>query len=538
MTSEIKRVAIYARVSSEKQDVDLSISAQLKALREYAARNGYQVVREFVDEAESGRSIDRPAFKQMIGVAKQRHPPFEAILVWKLSRFARSREDSIVFKALLRKHGVQVVSITEPLTDTPTGKLLEAIIESLDEFYSANLGQEVLRGMRESASRGFYVAAYAPFGYQRVKVRDGNKERPKLQVHPHQAPLVARIFREFLAGAGLKDLARSLNNDGILTPRGKRWGKTTVHKILTNEAYTGTLVWGRTSKNSGKTEPIRVEGAWEPIVDRETFARVQSLLEQRAPVHQHPRRVNSHYLLSGLARCGHCGKAMVCQEAKSGQFSYYICSTLLKQGAGTCPAPYLNSQKFEKVVIDKIKERILTEKNLSELVRLVNEEMDAQATETRQRLETITAEIADVNRRLERLYDALESGKFSLNDLSPRIQLLRHREDQLQAARLELEGLLSERRIQLADEKMVRSYVENLRDLLTNSSIAEQKAFIRSFVKEVRVTSKEVVLTYTIPLQPEGPLQETATVLDTVHSGERWGTRTPDTLIKSQVLYH
>ena len=178
----------------------------------------------------------------MIAAARQKNSPFDAILVWKLSRFARSREDSIVFKALLRKHGVQVVSITEPFEDTPTGKLLEAIIESLDEFYSANLGQEVLRGMRESASRGFYVASRTPYGYRWVKVKDGNKERPKLELHPHRAPVVARIFREFLAGAGLKDIVRALNSEGILAPRGKKWGKTTLHKILVNEAYTGTLV--------------------------------------------------------------------------------------------------------------------------------------------------------------------------------------------------------------------------------------------------------------------------------------------------------
>jgi len=147
------RVALYARVSSERQDTDLSISAQLKALREYASRNGCIVVKEYIDEAESGRSIDRPGFKQMVAACRQKAPPFETVLVWKLSRFARNREDSIVFKTLLRKHGVQVISITEPFEDTPTGRLLEAIIESLDEFYSANLGQEVLRGMRESASQ-------------------------------------------------------------------------------------------------------------------------------------------------------------------------------------------------------------------------------------------------------------------------------------------------------------------------------------------------------------------------------------------------
>jgi len=184
MNNTMKKVAIYARVSSERQDTDLSISAQLRALREYASRNGYIAVREFVDEAESGRSADRPAFREMISMARRPSKPFDLILVWKYSRFARSREDSIVYKTLLRKNGVQVVSITEPFEDTPTGRLLEAIIESLDEFYSANLGQEIIRGMRESASRGFFLTARPPYGYRKIKVKDGSKERPKLEVDP------------------------------------------------------------------------------------------------------------------------------------------------------------------------------------------------------------------------------------------------------------------------------------------------------------------------------------------------------------------
>ena len=102
------RVALYARVSSERQDIDLSISAQLKALREYASRNNYVVVKEYIDEAESGRSIDRPGFRQMIAIARQKNPPFETILVWKLSRFARNREDSIIYKSLLRKQDISV----------------------------------------------------------------------------------------------------------------------------------------------------------------------------------------------------------------------------------------------------------------------------------------------------------------------------------------------------------------------------------------------------------------------------------------------
>jgi site-specific DNA recombinase len=516
MNDTTKRVAIYARVSSERQDVDLSLSAQLKALREYALRCGYIAVREFVDEAESGRSADRPAFREMIATARRPSRPFDLILVWKYSRFARSREDSIVYKTLLRKNGVQVISITEPFEDTPTGRLLEAIIESLDEFYSANLGQEIIRGMRESASRGFFLTARAPYGYRKIKVKDGGKERPKLEVDPHTAPIVARIFQMLLRDSGLTEITKALNGEGIPAPKGKRWNKTTLHKMATNETYTGTLVWGIHSKSQ---EPIRLENAWEAIIDRETFNKVQELLKQRSPVIANPRRVVSPYLLSGIARCGRCGKALIASEAKGGQFTYYVCGTLIRQGAGSCDTPYLNARKLESLVIDKIKEHILTEENLRELVRLVNEEMDGQASEYQDRLDTVIRETDETNRRLSRLYDALETGSLTLEDLAPRIQELRQRQKQLETSRLELEANLSDRRVELADLGLVSEYVDDLRNVLTYSSLAEQRSFIRSFVKEVRVTGTDALLTYTMPLPPQGITEERTGVLNTVHYG-------------------
>ena len=525
MSIETKKVAIYARVSSERQDIDLSISAQLKALREYAIRYGYIVVREFVDEAESGRTTDRPAFREMISLARRLSRPFDLILVWKYSRFARSREDSIVYKTMLRKNEVQVISITEPFDDTPTGRLLEAIIESLDEFYSANLGQEIIRGMRESASRGFFLTSRPPYGYRKIKVKDGGKERPKLEVDPYTAPIAARIYRMLLQGNGLTEIAKSLNGEGIPAPKGKRWNKTTLHKIATNQAYTGTLVWGIHSKTQ---EPIRLENTWPAIVDKETFNKVQKLLKQRSPVMSHPRRVVSPYLLSGIARCGRCGKALIAAEAKGGQFTYYVCGTLIRQGTGSCDTPYLNAKKFECLVIDKLKEHILTEENLRELVRLVNEEMDAQASEHKERLDTIRREMDDTNRRLGRLYDALETGTLKLGDLSPRIQELRQRQKQLETSRFELETALSERRVELADIRLVTEYVDDLRNVLTSSSITEQKAFIRSFVKEVKVTGNNVLLTYTIPLPPQEITQELAGVINTVYYGGPLWIRTTD----------
>ena len=136
---DLTPAALYARVSSDRQDVDLSIAAQLRALRDYAEKNDYLVAREYVDEAESGRIADRPEFQKMLNEANKPEAPFKEILVWKFSRFTRKREHAVAFKSMLRRRGVRVVSITEQADDTPTGKLLEAIIESVDEFYSENL---------------------------------------------------------------------------------------------------------------------------------------------------------------------------------------------------------------------------------------------------------------------------------------------------------------------------------------------------------------------------------------------------------------
>ena len=211
-------VALYARVSSDRQDVDLSVAGQLRALREHADRNGYAVVREFVDEAESGRVADRPQFQEMLDEAKSPHAPFREILVWKFSRFTRKREHAVAFKSMLRRRGIRVVSITEQADDSATGRLLEGIIESVDEFYSENLAQDVLRGMREAASRGFWVASYAPFGYNRVMAQDGPKKRPTLVPDPDAAGVVKRIFDMAEAGKGTIDITRTLNDEGILSP--------------------------------------------------------------------------------------------------------------------------------------------------------------------------------------------------------------------------------------------------------------------------------------------------------------------------------
>ena len=419
--------ALYARVSSDRQDVDLSVSAQLRALRDYAEKNGYIVARQYVDEAESGRIADRPEFRKMIDEASRPNSPFQEILVWKFSRFTRKREHAVAFKSLLRRKGVRVVSITEHADDTPTGKLMEAIIESVDEFYSENLAQEVTRGMREAASRGFWVTSRVPYGYRKLMVQDGARKRPTLEPDPETSPVVKRIFSLAEAGKGILDICRTLNDEGIANPTGKLWSKNGVHIILRNETYTGTLVWGTRAKD--KAEPVRVEKAFPAIVSKTQFQRVNRQMRSRAPGKAHPRRVGSSYLLSGLVKCHRCNRALSGQDSKSGQFSYYVCQSLMKRGSGACDAPRLNARRFEEMVVEKIRSNILTEGNIRELVKLVDEEMDGVAHEQRHRLETAESELADVRRRLERLYNLVETIDMDIDDFKPRIRDHRERQE-------------------------------------------------------------------------------------------------------------
>ena len=254
-------VALYARVSSERQDVDLSITAQLKALREHAKKNDYQVTRQYVDEAESARTTDRAKFQEMLADAKRKDKPFGAILIWSYSRFARNIEDAAVLKGMLRRQKVKLISITEPFDDTPHGEAMGAILDVFNHLTSAILTQDVIRGMRESASRGFYPGGTVPFGYKRVRVQDGKKERSKLVPDPLCGPTVVRLFKECLVGNGLREIAIKVNADGIPAPRGGIWESTRVHRLLTNEAYTGTMVFDR-ERPGRPTNMVNLQCAW------------------------------------------------------------------------------------------------------------------------------------------------------------------------------------------------------------------------------------------------------------------------------------
>ena len=430
--TDLTPAALYARVSSDRQDVDLSVAAQLRALRDYADKNGYVIAREYIDEAESGRIADRPQFRRMLDEAGKPEAPFQEILVWKFSRFTRKREHAVAFKSMLRKRGIRVTSITEHADDSPTGKLMEAIIESVDEFYSENLAEEVARGMREAASRGFWMSAYAPYGYKRVQVQDGAKKRPKLELDPPADGVVRRIFQMALMGTSTLDITKTLNGEGIASPKRGRWTKTTIHRILTTETYTGTVVWGTRARDNAP--PVRVEDAFPAIVSRDEFERVNAILGSKAPSKIHPAAPPAPTCSAASSSARPAARPSPPTRPRAASSPTTSATPCLKQGKGACDTPRLNARRFERLVIDNIRENILTESNIRELVKLVNEELDSVIKEQREKVEAIEEELNEIRRRMDRLWVVVETTDLEINDILPRIREHQERQEKLEAA--------------------------------------------------------------------------------------------------------
>ena len=531
-------VALYARVSSVAQDVELSVASQLRALGDYALSNGHTVVREFVDEAESGRTANRPNFNRMIGEARNTPSPFDAILVWKMSRFARNREDSVLFKSFLRRRGVRVISINEPIEEGPTGRLVEGIIESIDEFYSASLAQDVTRGMREAASRGFWVSSNTPFGYRRVRVGDGARKRTRLEIEPASAAVVKEIFTWAGGGSGCKEIAVLLNRTGVPSPKGKKWGKSRIYDVLTNPVYKGTLVFGKNGRfhREAGLDPVVVEGAVPTIVDAATFDAIQSGLASRAPAKRHPRRVASSYLLSGLLYCGDCGAKMFGHAAKSGLYHYYNCGTASRTGKDECAASPVKRSRIEQRVLQRLLNVILQGPHLERLVEMTNEYIHENVRASAALLDVIEAELAKVRTRLTRQYEALETGKFSLNDLAPRIKQLRVEEVRLAAKSLESRHAAKGHKVRLIESGEILRHLNDLRKLLSTGTPLQQKTFLGSFVEKITKSGDTIEIEYTLPVPPDRSSLSGERVPRIDLSGGAGGTRTPGLFVANEAL--
>ncbi len=405
--SELKIAAAYIRVSTDEQ-AELSPDSQLSTIRAYAAKNGYILPDNYIwlDEGISGRTAKkRPAFNEMIAAAKSPEHPFDAILVWKFSRFARNQEESIVYKAMLKKDKVDVVSVSEPLIEGPFGSLIERIIEWMDEYYSIRLSGEVKRSMTVNAQRG-QRQSVPPFGYTLEPPRADGKQRMMIP-QPEEADLVREIFARFIGGEGLFPIAKWLNSMGVKTHRGGAFENRTVEYILRNPAYIGKLRWtptGRTRRDFDNPDTIISNGDHEPLIDMETWESSQKRIAAVKAQWGYKARP-THELkdwLSGIVRCAECGGTLVFTHPH-----YFKCNNYVR---GRChSSQHIKTELLHEAVIAKL------EADSSGALPLYYS-LASSSSSTAEELKRLRASDEHLDKKLQRIRDAYAAGIDSLDE--------------------------------------------------------------------------------------------------------------------------
>ncbi len=344
--------AIYIRVSTDKQE-ELSPDAQLRLLLEYAERNNIAIPKEYIfqDNGISGRKAEkRPNFQKMIAISKSKEHPIDCIIVWKFSRFARNQEESILYKSLLRKNNVDVLSISENTTGE-FGTLIERIIEWMDEYYSIRLSGEVFRGMSESAMRGNYLTK-PPIGYLK-----GNRkgEPPIIDEQTKIIPLTMKKL--FYEDYSCRRIALYCNNMGWRTRNGNLYEGRDVEYILLNPFYAGIARWNYAEQNrqlKPAEEVIYAEGNWLALWSVEEWKEMSNRINARQKPysdHKKTRDISTcKHWLSGIVKCSSCGRSL---SHCGSQFGNFQCWGFLK---GKCSQTHsISEKKLTTFVLDGLK---------------------------------------------------------------------------------------------------------------------------------------------------------------------------------------
>lgn len=465
MNIDLKVAAAYIRVSTDNQ-TELSPDSQIKTVRQFAKQHGYIIPNEFIfrDDGISGRRADkRPAFNNMIAAAKQKPSPFCAVLLWKFSRFARNQEESVFYKSMLRKNGVDVVSVSEPTIDGPFGSLIERIIEWTDEYYSIRLSGEVKRGMTERVERGGAVSIPA-FGYNIID--------KKYVINQQTAPIVKRIFADYLNGVPIVRIARQLNDLKITTSKGNVWENRTIEYVLYNPVYIGKIRWNpkrRTRRNYDDPDIMIVDGEHEPIIDNETFEQVQQRLAAQKKAH--PRNmhaeINQDYMLHGLVKCSNCGASLsMCSKGVGLQ--------CIKYTHGKCNVShYVSLNKINQLVLAAIEVAFETE---TFDLTVKSNPSPAELTEI-----DIHALIEKEQKKFDRIKEAYENGIYTLDELKESKRITSENIERLRSKAIPESGSKSALIKKLAERK--KEILSQLKS--PNVSETEKNEILRSFIEKI-----------------------------------------------------
>ena len=460
----MKTGALYIRVSTEDQ-AELSPDAQKRLLLDYAKKNDIIVSKDFIfSESVSGRHVQkRPEFQRMIATAKQPSHPIDVILVWKFSRFARNQEESIVYKSMLKKDRVDVVSVSEPLIEGPFGSLIERIIEWMDEYYSIRLSGEVLRGMKEKALQHGYQTTPC-LGYDAV-----GHGKPFV-INEAEYAMVSYIM-DLYDNQNMDEtaIARRCNDLGYRTKRGNPFERRTVDRILENPFYCGTVIWNG----------VEFEGAHEVRLSRERFEKRQELLASRKrPIKARNVSTCKHWL-SGLIKCSICGATL--SYTGSNACPYFQCWKYAKGFHKTSVA--LSVKKAEEAVTDYF-DQILSGAEFSYVRK--SQPKDNNDPE----LERLQKELSKLEIREKRIREAYESEIDTLEEYKAN-------KERLTASRLkinsQIENLLHDQEKPEIDTEKILREIKSVNDILKNPDVEyeEKGLLIRSVVDQIVYDKEE-----------------------------------------------
>ena len=458
---------IYARYSSDNQREE-SIEGQIRECTAYAEKNGITIVKHYIDRAISAKTDNRPEFQQMIKDSGKKL--FDVVLVWKFDRFARNRFDSANYKMILKKNGVHLISVMEPIAEGSQGILVETLLEGMAEYYSAELALKVARGERENALQCKYNGGVVPLGFTI------GKEDRLYHIDPETAPIVQEIFSRYADGEPAEKIAASLNERGLRTRTGKPFVKNSFFQIFRNRRYIGEY----------RYKDIVTPGGIPAIVDQDLFDRVQQRFEQNRIAHGRPAKEDVSYLLTTKLFCGKCGALMFGESGTSatGRTYYYYKCANVKRRKG-CNKKTVQKEWLEELVVRETMKLIQDDAVIDAIVAEVMELQDQENTT----LPLLEKQMREVENGIENMLNAIQAGVLT-NSTKSRLE-------KLEAQQKELEVRIAEEKIARPrlSENQVRFWLTRFRKLDPNVK-SHRETLINTFVNAVYLYDEKVLIAF------------------------------------------
>ena len=500
------RACGYVRVSTDDQaQHGISLPSQIAKIEEFCTTRGWELVEVLQEPGMSGKDEGRPVFRKMMSLAQSSLRPFDVIVVFALSRFARKLSLQSNSYEQLQAVGVGLASVTETFGKGPNGNLMRSMVGAFNQHVSDQSSVNTIRTMNENAAQGFFNGGPVPFGYESVTVeRRKDKEKKKLAIREDEAEVVRQMFRLARYGdgngpLGARGIAQWLNSRGY-TLRGSRFNNSNVAGILSRTHYAGHYLDGK--KNEFK-EP-KPEDQWitvpcPAIISEEEFLGVAALRAKRSPRVTPPRETNGTTLLpASVAKCGRpgCGAGLTVRSGKSGSYRYYCCSVRANEGADSCDLPSTRKEELESAVIGALEERLFAPSRLLVLLSHLLDRSEEANKRRRKELALARSELTNVSKAITNLMIMVEREVSLLKqpEFTERMAHNKARKSVLEADVRGLEAQLAKSKVRITKE-MIEKFGERMRSALRDGNHQFRSAYVRLFVDQVTVTPDEIVIT-------------------------------------------